>query len=63
MFDLLSGRCPKPIFDLFWGYPTSSGDFGGLGGHLNLNVKFPGPFLAGNCAEKPTLGADMKGGH
>ena len=35
--DLLSGTRPKPIFDLFLGYPNSSGDFGGLGGHLNLN--------------------------
>ena len=38
IFDLLSGRCPEPIFDLLLSYPNSSRDFGGLGGHLNLSI-------------------------
>ena len=32
IFDLLSGRCPQPIFDLLLSYTNSSGDLGGLRG-------------------------------
>ena len=33
-------------------------------GMQSLGVKFPGPFLVGNCAEKPghVVGANLKGG-